>query len=460
MAKFKFNLRDPRAKEKTAISLIIRWDNKKLVYSTFYNVNPVYWQLKKGKTGYQGLIVSGNNQIISKLSNDLGIFISKASDTFLSYQVKNKKNPDSPEELKKELDITFERIEKKYGNSFYGFIEDFIEKSKNRYNPKTGKKISTLTIAKYNTTLAFLRAFENLRKKEISFSSIDLDFYHDFSAFISTNEMKRATNTIGKHIQTLKTFLNAATDEGLNKNLSFKSSRFKVVNEESDSIYLNEDELTKIYELDLSENKRLEKVRDLFIVGSWTGLRFSDFTKLSQDHVKGDFLEIETEKTGEKVVIPIHPVVKEIFKKYKGENGLELPPPISNAKMNEYLKDVGELVGCLKTEVLTKITRGGERETMRNFKYNLISTHTARRSFATNLYLDGVPAITIMKITGHRTERAFLKYIKMTPAENAKLLQMHWQNKAELKEQAALKEQMEKKPKRKVTKKAKEVEYA
>lgn len=63
----------------------------------------------------------------------------------------------------------------------------------------------------------------------------------------------------------------------------------------------------------------------------------------------------------------------------------------------------------------------------------MITTHTARRSFATNLFLDGVPAITIMKITGHKTEKAFLLYIKITPNENAKILQLHWQKKNKLK---------------------------
>jgi integrase len=229
--------------------------------------------------------------------------------------------------------------------------------------------------------------------------------------------------------------LNAATDAGVNKTFGFKSSRFKVVSEESDSIYLTEKELNDIYSFDFSENKRLEKVRDLFIVGSWTGLRFSDFTKLSEDHIKEDFLEIETQKTGEKVVIPIHSIVKDIFKKYKNEIGLCLPQPISNAKMNEYLKEIGKEITAknkdisLNQDVITTITRGGKKVSTRDKKYDLITTHTARRSFASNLFLDGVPALTIMKITGHKTERAFLKYIKITLNENAKILQMHWKNK-------------------------------
>lgn len=434
MAKFNFNLKNQQAKEKTAIRLVIRWNNKQLVYSTQLSANPKDWQSEKGKKGYQHVIVSGNNQELNKLNNDLKTFSAKASDAFLKYQIEHDADPPTPEILKQLLDEKFERVEKNSTNSFYGFIDNYIEQSNDRINPKTGKKINLLTVRKYKTTKSHLLAFEKKRKKEITFESIDLDFYYDYSAFL-TNDLNLATNSIGKHIQILKTFLNAATDAGVNKTFGFKSSRFKVVNEESDSIYLTEQELTDIYNFDLSNNKRLEKVRDLFIVGSWTGLRFSDMTQLSSDHIKDGFLEIETQKTGEKVVIPIHSIVKEIFQKYSAEYGKPVPSAISNAKMNEYLKEIGKEMAAKNTDislnqdVITTITRGGKKVSTRDKKYDLITTHTARRSFASNLFLDGVPALTIMKITGHKTERAFLKYIKITLNENAKILQMHWKNK-------------------------------
>lgn len=106
-----------------------------------------------------------------------------------------------------------------------------------------------------------------------------------------------------------------------------------------------------------------------------------------------------------------------------------LPPTLSNTKMNLYLKDLGALIESLDTKVSTSITKAGKNITTTNKKYKLLTTHTARRSFATNLYLDGVPSYTIMRITGHRTEKAFLRYIKITPNESAKVLQLHWKKK-------------------------------
>lgn len=76
----------------------------------------------------------------------------------------------------------------------------------------------------------------------------------------------------------------------------------------------------------------LDRVRDLFLVGCWTGLRFSDFSRIAPENIKGDFIEIETQKTAEPVVIPIHTTVKQIMKKYKGKYPNSLPPAISNEK--------------------------------------------------------------------------------------------------------------------------------
>jgi integrase len=216
--------------------------------------------------------------------------------------------------------------------------------------------------------------------------------------------------------------------------LAFRSRKFKKLSQESDNIYLNEEELNEIYSLDLSENPRLERTRDLFIVGCWTGLRFSDFTAIKKVNIKGEFIHIRTSKTKEKVVIPIHWTIKEIMNKYEGIYDNSLPPAISNAKMNKYIKEVGELcTSKLHTIETQTITKGGIERTKSCKKFELISTHTARRSMATNLYEQLVPTLTIMQITGHKTEKAFLKYIKTSKEKHAKILQAHWQEARHLK---------------------------
>ena len=119
-------------------------------------------------------------------------------------------------------------------------------------------------------------------------------------------------------------------------------------------------------------------------------------------------------------VIPLHKYVIEILAKYKGS----LPPVISNQKMNKYIKEIGEIAGIDETTKIA-ITRGGKTETNLFPKFDLMTTHTARSSFSTNAYLMDIPSISIMKITGHRTERSFMKYIRISQEENANKLNNH-----------------------------------
>ena len=119
-------------------------------------------------------------------------------------------------------------------------------------------------------------------------------------------------------------------------------------------------------------------------------------------------------KTGKLVIIPIHFRVMEILNKYK----FDLPRSISNQKMNDYLKIIGHKAGINDPISMSKI-EGGIRVTRTSPKHELISTHTARRSGATNMYLAGISTLSIMKITGHKTEKAFMRYIQMTEEDNA-----------------------------------------
>ena len=110
-----------------------------------------------------------------------------------------------------------------------------------------------------------------------------------------------------------------------------------------------------------------------------------------------------------------------------------LPESISNQKTNQYLKELGKRVKCLQTPFAKTITKGGLSVTHNLAKWELLSTHTGRRSFSTNEYLAGTPTVTIMAITGHKTEKAFLRYIKLSKNEHAKLLKLHWEKRNELK---------------------------
>ena len=331
----------------------------------------------------------------------------------------------------------------KFKTTLFSFIQSFIDKSKTKPNPKTGSPVSYKMRREYEVTFNYLKDYSAKSGKEFDFKDIDLSFYDGFIQYLQeahpikrksskksnldqskkqkTEDRKLAVNTIGKKIQTLKIFLNAAKDEGKNSYDSYKSKKFIAMSEEAETIYLNASELTSLYNVDFSKDPAKERVRDLFLVGCWTGCRFSDIAQITPESISEGFIHLKQYKTGKKVIIPLHPVVTAILNKYKGR----LPEAISNQKFNKALKAIAEEAG-IKEMTHKAITKGGVKISTAYKKWQLVTTHTARRSFATNLYKSGFPTLSIMAITGHTTEKSFLKYIKVTPDEHAKKLQLHW----------------------------------
>lgn len=426
MAKTTFILKEPRSTNDTLVFLVFRYGNNRVKYSTNEKINPKYWNKDTHRARETKQFPGYSN-----FNHRLETIEDTAKDVFRQYQNNNDHRQPTVEEFRELLQQRFNPTTSGNEKTLFGFIERFIEEAKTRVNEKTGKPFSSGIKKGYNQTLNVLKDFQQKKRKRIDFDTIDLNFYNEFTEYMAT-EKKYAINNIGKHIKTLKTFLNDATERGYNSNFAFKMKKFKTFNVPVENIYLNETELDELLKLDLTDEPRYDKVRDLFLVGCWTGLRFSDFSNIKPENIDGDFIEITTQKTAEPVVIPIHSTVKKIMRKYKGQYENSLPPAISSQKMNDYLKEIGKKLDTLKIPVSTSNTKGGLYVTTTKPKHDLITTHTARRSFASNLYIEGFPTATIMKITGHKTERAFMKYIKITPKENAKVLQLHWQNKTKL----------------------------
>lgn len=281
-----------------------------------------------------------------------------------------------------------------------------------------GRDKSASSLNNYQAVTKHLKSYEIYSKTKLDFESITLDFFYAYVTYLKKVQ-KLAVNTIAKDISILKVFMGEAIDLGYTSNMQFRHKKFSYNEEETEHVYLTEADLEIIYKAKI-ENKKLDQVRDLFIFGAWVGLRFSDFSKIKPEYIiKIDddyFINMITQKTKEHVIIPCNPVILEIFEKYK-ENSNRLPHAISNQKFNDYIKDVCEIAELIETGRLS--SKPKER------LCDLVSSHTARRSFATNYYLQGFPTIDLMKITGHRTERSFLKYIRVSKLDTAKRLNEH-----------------------------------
>lgn len=419
----KFYLKDAKASEPTLIYARINNGGYNFKYFTKERILPKNWssvkqEALKGLNGY-----SSFNANLSRIKSTI-------YEVWNDSRIKLGNNPPI-EEFKNELDkvLNPNKVSKATKMDFFSFFKSIIEESKigTRLNP-LGKPISPNTIKTYVTTYQHLLDYQKTIKRKIDFNAIDLDFYLDYKKYLIEN-LKLATNSIGKHIQIIKLLMNDATERGLNTNLAFKSKRFVTVREKVDSVYLKENELSILGCYDLSAEPRLEKVRDLFLIGCYTGLRFSDFSIFNPKAIQERMIEIKQQKTSENIVVPIRDEVAKILDKYNGS----LPTIISNQKMNLYLKEICEKIDCLQAKETITYTKGGQSIIQNIEKYKLISTHTARRSFCTNEYLAGTPTITIMAISGHKTEKSFMRYIKVTPKEHAKLLQLSWDKRKESK---------------------------
>lgn len=407
MPNVRFNLKN-KTEQETLISLVFRYDGNKMVYSTGEKINPKYWNDREYKA-----------REMSKFPQyaEFNAYLKKVeTETQNIYRThKNNGKILSIDEFKKELDIALQKTNRDAPPTLFEFIENFIYTRKNTLSKPKG------SIVVYNNAYKHLKGFANDKKRKVNFEDITLEFLDEFLEYLFTPPRSLSSNYALKIIENLKLFLNDATERGYNTNLAYKSRKFGFKKEETENIYLTLEELKVIEELDLNNKPRLDRVRDLFLIGCYTGLRFSDFSSLKKEHFKKidkvDVIEIVTQKTKEKVIIPMHPVVKNILKKYDGK----IPPELSNQKMNDYLKELGELA-LLNDVVIKTYTKGGKRVDDKFKKFELISTHTARRSFATNAFKSGISSISIMKITGHNSEKSFLKYIKINQAENAVLM--------------------------------------
>lgn len=156
------------------------------------------------------------------------------------------------------------------------------------------------------------------------------------------------------------------------------------------------------------------------MIGCLTALRFSDYSRLQPKNFVRNKIVIKTKKTNTPVQIPIHPLVKEIIDKYNKQ----LPPPPTIQHFNRKIKKMCREIGFTK-KILYERTVGHKRISKLVPKYQFISSHTARRSAATNMYVSGILAFRIMLITGHKTEKSFFRYIRITREENVKILARH-----------------------------------
>lgn len=378
---------------------------KRTLISTGYNIKPEHWDVKKRWIKRACPNYEEIDACLIRITSKLG--------EILTYAKINGINPT--------VDFVLQELKKNREYELRSYRIDVFD-ALDRYIIEKTPIVSSDQAKDYRTLRKHLIAFKDYSSQPITFHNLNLLFYNEFMDYLFYKVVKPngsiglLTNTAGKIIRLLKGFVNYQITKGTIPLIDLK--HFKVVEEESDTIYLSEKELSVIYNLDLSDDKQLEEVRDVFITGCFTGLRYSDLSTLSPEHIDLDNenINLKQRKVHKAVIIPMIDYVPEILKKYNYDL-----PKISRYIFNERVKELGQRAELRqKIEVVRK--KGKEREKRVYEKWEMISSHTCRRSFCTNMYLSGFPAGELMRISGHKSPSAFMRYIKVDNLQAAKRL--------------------------------------
>ena len=405
-----------------AIRVSVHIANTRLQTTIGISVNPDFWldgkqKVKKGTINSKGMKF---NEINDKLAS-----IVKA---FSAFENDNNGEPTTLQALK---DILHDSLYGRTGKPMrekYGFYETFdtlVAKA------RVECQWSLSTIKKYNTFRNHLQSFA----PKTRFAEWDKDMINKFIVF-EGRKLKMMESSVQKDIKMLKWFLKRAMEVGAKVPPDFLNFRHKFKLIEKEVVFLNWDELIKLYNFDVPEEdshvclkdisgrnykktvrnrSSLVKTRDLFCFCAFTGLRYSDMATLKRTDITSDFINVITEKTDCTLKVPLNAYSRSILQKYEDDiypGNLALPV-ITNQKMNEYLKDLCEICG-FNTPIKYSYYKDHIRYDEVYPKWQLLGTHGARRTFICVALELGIPTAVIRKITGHADEAAMRPYIAVT----------------------------------------------
>lgn len=321
------------------------------------------------------------------------------------------------EKFRDQLDLKLSRkVVRSDTSTFLGFIDHYIEQQKHKptANRDSWKKLETT----FNHIKNFAKEHYN---DQLDYNDINWEFRNAFLEWLYSPPRKHSINHAAKIIQITGQFMAEAERLGLHSNYEYKQRGFNVKKMKTKFPVLTFEDLEVLYKLDLSDNPKYDRVRDLFLIGAYSGLRVSDFTRLTPEHIINDqgveMIHLLTKKTNTEVCIPLLPQLKNLLEKHDYHS----PEPISNQRMNDYIKEICEIAE-LDRPVIKKHSTGGVEQEDHIPLYKAVSTHTARRSFATNFYEMGIPVSLLKAITGHSTEKQFFGYINTDKKKAARTM--------------------------------------
>lgn len=383
------------------IQMIITFNSQRLKLLVGYKIDANKWdeknqRVKKGASNVKKEMWSDINNHLAKLETT----IVNAFDTF-----KLRRITPSLDEIKTIFRESQGKTDGQQKNPFFDVFENFItEQSKEN-------TWSASTIIKHKTVYNTLKEFDS----KLTFETFGAAEIQSYLEFLRVKKGYRNT-TIAKQLKNVKWFLRWALRKKYSTNSEFIDFRPKLIGvteSHENIIFLTLDECKKLFIFDAKKDY-LNRVKDVFLFCCFTGLRFSDVFKLKRSDVKDGYISVTTLKTTDKLTIQLNQYSSAILQKYS-----EIPfdedkalPVISNQKMNKYLKELCRDAGLNEPQRIVYF-KGSKRIEEVKPKYELIATHTARRSFISNAIALGMPVEILIKFTGHRDYNSMSPYLKV-----------------------------------------------
>lgn len=326
--------------------------------------------------------------------------------------------------------------------AFIKYLDEYIHsiETGKRLRKGKGTKITDGQVSNMKALKSTLVEYERERRRSLSLDDITMDFRNDFAQWCSGKGLSH--NTMVAKLSRIRTVMIIAYENHLTTCSDHRNSDFVPSPEDVDHVYLTPEQIQEMLNMDLSSRESIihyiddagyetmrrqgminqlspirrmiiEQARDIFIVGCLTGQRVSDYSRIDSSRIRElngiRFIQIVQQKTGKNVFTPMDKRVQNILDKYEG-----VLPVINYKIIIKIVKNIGEWLHWTYDASIDD-SRLGSKKSKRFC--DLLGTHTARRSFATNAYKAGVPLSSIMAVTGHESEKKLITYLRLEAEE-------------------------------------------
>ena len=388
--------------ENVPIRMRVIYASQRIEFTTGYRIDVVKWDADKQRV--KNGCTNKLKQSASEINADLLKYYTEIQNVFKEFEVRE--TMPTTQQLKDAFNLRMKDTNGEQQEdvriSFWEVFDEFVKECGNQ-NDWTKS-----TYEKFAAVKAHIKEF----KEDVAFEYFDEFGLNEYINFLRDKKDMR-NSTIGKQLGFLKWFLRWSFKKGYHQNIAYDTFRPKLKTTPKKVIFLTWDELNKLKDYQIPQDKQyLERVRDVFLFCCFSSLRYSDVRNLKRCDVKSDHIEVTTVKTADNLIIELNDYSKTILEKYKDvqfEDDMVLPV-ISNQKMNDYLKELGELAE-IDEPVRETYYKGNERIDEIFPKYALLSTHAGRKTFICNALALGIPAEVVMKWTGHSDYKAMKPYI-------------------------------------------------